>query len=258
MSVITTERVGRTSVLTIQRPEARNALTREVIRGLAAAFDAAGQDPEVRAVVLTGAGGHFCAGADLRKTFQEDPDLLENLETYMDEYHAVIKAIVRCPKPCIASVDGAAVGSGGSRARVRRARRERSGVPAGEVREDRAHARWGGTFWLPRLLGTARAMQAILFAEKLEAAELKSLGLVMKVVPAAELREATMAVAREIEAGPPLAFREIKAAVYGSWGAVEDALRREREGQLKLLRSADALEGNMAWAQKREPQFVGK
>src|ERR1700722_10006177 len=85
MDEVLTERVGRTSVVTISRPEARNALTRGVLRSVKDAFETATRDPEVRVVVLTGAGGHFCAGADLRKSFAQDPDLLANLETYMDE-----------------------------------------------------------------------------------------------------------------------------------------------------------------------------
>jgi enoyl-CoA hydratase/carnithine racemase len=116
----------------------------------------------------------------------------------------------------------------------------------------------GGTFWLPRLIGTARAMRWMLFAEKIEGPELESLGLVMKLTSQAELRETTLAAARELEKGPPMAFAQIKRAVYGSWGDLEDALRREREGQLQLLRSQDAMEGIMAWASKREPNFEGK
>ena len=82
--------------------------------------------------------------------------------------------------------------------------------------------------------------------------------MVREVVEPAALRDATLAVAREIEAGPPLAFAAIKRALYASWGSFEDALRRERTEQLKLLRSADSLEGVTAWMQKREPNFRGE
>jgi 2-(1,2-epoxy-1,2-dihydrophenyl)acetyl-CoA isomerase len=259
MSEVLSERIGRTSVITIHRPEARNALTRETIRGIKDAFDRAAGDREVRAVVLTGAGGHFCAGADLRKSFEQDPDLLANLEAVMDDYHAVIKAIVHCPKPSIASLDGAAVGFG---ADLAFACDLRVASEAAYVQEKFVKIGLmpvgGGTFWLPRLVGTARAMQMILLAQKLEAPQLLALGLVVKVVPSVGLREATLALAREIEAGPPLAFAAIKAAVVASWGSLEEALRREREGQLKLLRSADAMEGIAAWMQKRAPSFEGK
>ena len=115
----------------------------------------------------------------------------------------------------------------------------------------------GGTFWLPRLVGTARAMQMILLAEKVEATELQSLGVVARVVEPDALREATLEVARALEAGPPLAHAAIKRALYASLGDVEDALHREREEQLKLLRSGDVMEGVAAWMQKREPVFKG-
>ncbi len=258
-SEVLVETTGRTRVVTINRPEARNALTRAVITGVRDAFDAAAADDGVRCVVLTGAGGHFCAGADLRKNMMEDPDLLQHLDAYMDEYHAVIKAIVRCPKPSIAMLDGCAVGFGADlalacdlRVATREAYVQEKFVKIGLMPDG------GGTFWLPRLVGTARALRWMLFAEKIEGPELESLGLVMKLTSQSELRDVTLAAARELEKGPPLAFAQIKRAVYGSWGELEDALRREREGQLQLLRSQDAMEGIMAWASKREPNFEGK
>jgi enoyl-CoA hydratase/carnithine racemase len=252
------ERVGRTLVLTIQRPEARNALTRSVLRGLIGGVTQASADEDLRCVVVTGAGGHFCAGADLKKQFADDPNLLDNIEEYIDEYHALVRAIVSCPKPTIAMMDGAAVGFGADiafacdlRVAADSAYAQEKFVKIGLMPDG------GGTFWLPRLIGTARAMQAILFAEKLEAKTLLELGVVAKVVPSGELRDATLAMARAIEAGPPLAHAAIKKAVYASLGDVAEALRREREGQLKLLRSADCFEGIMAWAEKREPRFRG-
>jgi enoyl-CoA hydratase/carnithine racemase len=101
-------------------------------------------------------------------------------------------------------------------------------------------------------------MQMILLAEKVEAAELKALGVVARVVEPDALRSATMAVARLIEAGPPLAHAAIKRTLYASLGDVEDALRLERDEQLKLLRSADVMEGVAAFMQKREPIFQGR
>jgi 2-(1,2-epoxy-1,2-dihydrophenyl)acetyl-CoA isomerase len=256
--VVLIETVGATRIVTIHRPEARNALTRAVIAGLERAFRAAADDAAVRCVVLTGAGGHFCAGADLRQTFAEDPDFADHLEEYMDAYHGVVKAVVRCEKPTIAMMDGAAVGFGADLAlacdlRVcsSRAYVQEKFVRIGLMPDG------GGTFWLPRLVGTARAMQMILLAEKIDAPVLKDLGVAVNVVEADALRESTLAVARVIERGPPLAFAAIKRSLYASWGSLEDALVRERREQLKLLRSADAMEGVMAWAQKREPRFKG-
>src|SRR5260370_30383009 len=135
---------------------------------------AASADPGVRCVVLTGAGGHFCAGADLRQNFMEDPALLDHLEQYMDEFHGLIESVVLCQKPTIAMMDGAAVGFGADLAFAcdlpvasSRAYAQEKFVKIGLMPDG------GGSFWLPRLVGTARAMQMILLAEKVEAAELK-------------------------------------------------------------------------------------
>jgi 2-(1,2-epoxy-1,2-dihydrophenyl)acetyl-CoA isomerase len=259
MSEVLVEREGRTSVVTIARPEARNSLTRAVNRGLVEAFDAAAREPDVRVVILTGAGGHFCAGADLKKNLTEDPELLDKLEEYLDEYHAVIRAIFRCPKPTIAMLDGAAVGFGADlafacdlRVASENAYVQERFVKIGLMPDG------GGTFWLPRLVGTARALQMILLAEKVDAKQMKELGIAADVVPAPRLREATLAMARALEAGPPLAHAAIKEALYASWGSLEDALLRERTSQIRLLRSQDAMEGIMAWVSKREPDFQGK
>jgi 2-(1,2-epoxy-1,2-dihydrophenyl)acetyl-CoA isomerase len=257
--VVLVENVGATRIVTIHRPEARNSLTRAVLRWVTGALVAASGDTAVRCVVLTGAQGHFCAGADLRQNFADDPNMMDHLEAYMDEFHGLIKSIVRCDKPTIAMMDGAAVGFGADmafacdlRVASTRAYAQEKFVKIGLMPDG------GGTFWLPRLVGTAKAMQMVLLAEKVEAAELKALGVVARVVEPEALRGATLDVARIIEGGPPLAHAAIKRAVYASWGSVEDALVRERTEQLKLLRSADSIEGVMAWTQKREPRFQGQ
>ena len=257
--VVLVESVGATRIVTINRPEARNSLTRAVLEGVTAAFHAASADPAVRCVVLTGAQGHFCAGADLRQNFMDDPQMMDHLEGYMDQFHGLIRSVVRCDKPTIAMMDGAAVGFGADlafacdlRVASTRAYAQEKFVKIGLMPDG------GGTFWLPRLVGTAKAMQMVLLAEKIEAQELGTLGVVARVVEPEALRATTMAMAKTIEDGPPLAHAAIKRAMYASWGSVEDALLRERTEQLKLLRSADSIEGVMAWTQKREPRFQGK
>ena len=259
MTAVLTEKIGRTVVVTLNRPEARNSLTKEVVKAIASAIEGASVATDVRCVVLAGAGGHFCAGADLRRTFVEDPDLMDHLDEYMDAFHSLIRAIVRCPKPTIAQMDGAAVGFGVDmalscdlRIASTTAYLQEKFVNIGLMPDG------GGTFWLPRLIGTARAMKAMLLSEKLEAKEIEALGLLTSVVPPGELKAATMALAERIENGPPLAYAALKSAVYGSLGDIEAALKREREGQLRLLKSQDVIEGVMAWSQKRAPDFKGQ
>ena len=248
--VVLVETVEATRIVTIHRT---------VLRQMTAALDTASRDSTVRCVVLAGAGGHFCAGVDLRQNIADDPQMMDHLEAYLDDFHSLIRGIVRCDKPTVAMMDGAAVGFGADmafacdlRLASTRAYAQEKFVRIGLMPDG------GGTFWLPRLVGTARAMQMILLAEKVEAPELHRLGVVTTVVEPDALRNATLAVARAIAAGPPLAYAAIKRAVYGSWGSIDDALRRERDAQLELLRSADFAEGVAAWLEKREPRFEGK
>src|SRR5580700_8533078 len=257
--VVLVENVGATRIVTINRPEARNALTRAVLRGVTRALHRSSADASVRCVVLTGAQGHFCAGADLKQNITDDPQMMDHMEEYIEEFHGLIRSVVRCEKPTIAMMDGAAVGFGADmafacdlRVASTRAYAQEKFVKIGLMPDG------GGTFWLPRLVGTAKAMQMILLAEKVDAAELHRLGVVVKVVPRAELRDATLAIARDLANGPPLAFAAIKRSLYASWGSIEDALLRERTEQLKLLRSSDSMEGVAAWMQKRDPRFEGK
>jgi enoyl-CoA hydratase/carnithine racemase len=117
----------------------------------------------------------------------------------------------------------------------------------------------GGTFWLPRLVGIARAMEMLMFGEPVPAEQALSMGIANRVVPVSALREEAMKMAHRLAKGPPLAYAEMKRAVRASLGGtIDGALDLEKKGQIRCLTSNDCMEGIMAWMQKREPSFEGK
>jgi 2-(1,2-epoxy-1,2-dihydrophenyl)acetyl-CoA isomerase len=258
--VLLDERDGAVAVLTLNRPRAKNALDFALLSALAEGLTRAAQAPDVRAVVLTGNGGAFCSGADLKSAMAEVQGNFGALDTAIDKYHAIIRAIVGAPKPVIAAVDGAAVGFGCDLALAcdlrivsTEAYFQEKFVKIGLMPDG------GGTFWLPRLIGLARAMELMLTGEPVAAARALEMGLVNRVVTREALREEALGLARSLAKGPPLAFGEMKAAVRaGFGGTIDQALDREKIGQLKCLVSSDCMEGVMAWMEKREAQFTGK
>lgn len=258
--VLIQERDGAVALVTLNRPKSKNALNNALILGLSKALKDLAEDPSVRAIVLGGAGGSFCAGADLKSAFAENPNMLDELEPIIDRYHSMIRAIVGAPKPVIGMVDGAAVGFGCDLALAcdirlisTEAYFQEKFVKIGLMPDG------GGTFWLPRLIGLGRAMQYILTGEPIGAETALSLGIANRMLPASELRAATLELAHSLAKGPPLAFAEIKKAVRaGLGGTIDTALDMERAGQLKCLRSNDCMEGVAAWMQRRDPVFQGK
>ncbi len=251
---------GAVAVITLNRPRSKNALNNALISALSQALSRCSEDPSVRAIVLTGAGGSFCAGADLKSAFAENPNMLDQLESIIDRYHAMIRAIVGAPKPVIGMVDGAAVGFGCDLALAcdmrlisTEAYFQEKFVKIGLMPDG------GGTFWLPRLIGIGRAMEYILSGEPITAEKALSMGIANRMLPASELKAQTLELARTLAKGPPLAFAEIKKSVRASLGGtIDTALEMERAGQLKCLRSNDSIEGVMSWMQKRDPVFQGK
>lgn len=257
--VLLVEQHGAVAVVTLNRPKSKNALDPATLSALLETLPKVGDDASVRAVVLTGAGGAFCAGADL-KAAMADPEAFTNLDLTMSRYHGIIRAIVNAPKPFIAMIEGPAVGFGcdmalacDMRLIATDAYLEERFVKIGLMPDG------GGTFWLPRLVGLGKAMELMLTGDRISAEQALSLGLANRVVDAAVLREETMKLADKLSKGPPMAFAEIKRAVRASLGGtIDEALDRERAGQIKLLQSNDCMEGVAAWMQKRDPSFVGK
>jgi enoyl-CoA hydratase/carnithine racemase len=249
---------GRVTTLVMNRPATRNALNRELVLALGAELEKASADPSVRAVVVTGAGEAFSSGADLRAAPVERDET--GMDRRIDEFHAMIRAIVRAPKPFIAAVPGAAVGFGADlalacdlRVLSTRGYLQEKFVKIGLMPDG------GGTFWMPRLVGLGRALEYLLLGTKIDAELACEVGLANRVVEPERLMPAALELAQELAGGPPLAHARIKRAVLESWrGGIEDALAREKAGQLALLGSQDLVEGVMAWAQHRAPQFRGE
>jgi enoyl-CoA hydratase/carnithine racemase len=257
--VLLATREGAVAVITLNRPSSKNSLNTALTRAFAAAARAAGEDPAVRAIVVTGAGGAFSAGADLKSAMMEE-NVFDKIESAIDDVHAMIRAIVDAPKPVIAAVDGAAVGFGCDLAlacdlRVvsSTAYFQEKFVKIGLMPDG------GGTFWLPRLVGVGRAMEFILTGEPIRAEQALALGVANRLVAPDTLMAAALELAASLAKGPPVAFAEIKRAIRQNLGGtIDSALAAEKAGQSKCLRSQDCLEGIAAWMQKREPNFQGK
>jgi enoyl-CoA hydratase/carnithine racemase len=245
--------------ITLDRPGSRNGLTTELCDRLAAGIRDA--PAEIRAIVLTGAGGAFCSGLDLKdamaRGLREPAELERGLR---GSFHGVIRALVESDRPTIARVDGAAAGFGCDLALACDLRVVSDRAVFGEIFVKRGLMPDGGGTWhLPRIVGLGRALELMLTGELIRAEEALRIGLANRVVPHAELAATTHALAAAIAAGPPLVHRAVKRAVYaGLDGDLTAALDREATGQLALLGSRDFGEGVAAFLQKRPPRFEGK
>jgi 2-(1,2-epoxy-1,2-dihydrophenyl)acetyl-CoA isomerase len=251
---------GAVATVTINRPAARNALTAEAKAGLLAALQTASVDTQIRAVVLTGAGGAFCAGQDLR----EHAELLDAgaavaLDTVRTHYNPIIEAIAGMPKPVVAALPGVAAGAGAGLALAADFR-----IAAERVTLLLAFARVGlgadsGTSWtLQRLVGPAKAAELLMLAEPVDALTALDLGLLTSVVPDEELPAAAAAFARRLAAGPTLAYAAIKEGIrFAAAHSLTDALAKEAELQGRLGDTSDHQAATRAFIARQEPTYHG-
>lgn len=249
-------RDGAVASITLDRPDALNALNAQLRGELLRALKEVGRDDSVRAVVLTGQGRGFCAGADLRGGGAER----EFRRVLTSEYHPIVEAILGLPKPVVAAVNGAAAGAGMSLALAADfvvAAESARFVPAfhriGLVPDS------GLTRVLVRALGRHRALEILLGERQLETAEAVQAGLVAAVVPDESLAEVATALARRLAEGPTRAIALTKRLV----GLAEDAtvtevLAAEAALQEVAGRTEDHAEGVAAFAEKRAPVFRGR
>ena len=251
---------GLVARLTLNRPDKLNSFTAAMHEELRTALaQVSGSD--ARALVLTGAGRAFCAGQDLgdREVAPgtEPADLGTSIER---NYKPLVLTLRALPIPVIAAVNGVAAGAGANVALacdIVVAARSASFIQPfnrlGLVPD------CGGTWMLPRLVGSARAMALALTGEKLGAEQAEAYGLIWRCVPDDELHSSVEALAQQFAASPPLGMARTKAAMLGSWGRTFEAqLDVERDAQRELGMTQDYAEGVAAFAAKRAPQFTGR
>ncbi len=250
----------RIATLTLNRPDKMNAFTGPMIERWAWALGEAQRDREVNVVVVTGAGSAFCSGGDVARMGEGAPTPLDHKNMLWEHIHRVPKALEAMDKPVIAMVNGVAVGAGMGMAVMcdLRIASETARFSTGYVRVGLVPGD-GDTYFLPRLVGTARALELLWTAEFIEAVEAERLGIANRVVPADRLAEETYALARRIADGPQVPIRMIKRLVYQS-------LRLDLRTHLDLVSShmavvretQDHKEGVRAFQEKRPPRFTGR
>jgi enoyl-CoA hydratase len=249
---------GATALFTLNRPEARNAFSTELLHELRDAFQNAGDDQSVRAVVLTGVGDRaFSAGADIRQMRSMSAD---DARRWARLGHDVFQVIEDFPKPVIAAINGAAVGGGCEVTLACDFRIIAEGAAMGqpEIRLGLIPG-WGGTQRLPRLVGVARAKDIILTGRMVSAAEALQIGLVGEVVPADRLLAQALEFAGQFAALPPLALGFAKRAItLGLDLDLQEGIAAEIDLISRCFETEDHAEGFAAFLEKRPPSFRGR
>ncbi|EDQ04871.1 1,2-epoxyphenylacetyl-CoA isomerase [Sulfitobacter indolifex] len=243
------------ALITLNRADKMNALTTQMRAELNHAVTEGGR--EGRVVVLTGAGRAFCSGQDLADRAGGVADLEKTLR---EEYAPLLRAIINCPVPTIAAVNGPAAGAGANIALAadvvfasESAYFMQAFTRIGLIPDA------GGTYALPRQMGMAKAMGAALFADKITARQADDWGMIWQAVPDSEFDAHWRAKAAQLASGPTAAYAETKKAIRASWdNGLEDQLSLEAEAQGRCGKSHDFAEGVTAFTQKRSPKFQGR
>jgi enoyl-CoA hydratase/carnithine racemase len=249
---------GAVGTLTLNRPEKLNAFAGSMREQIADGVERLTGDDAVRVIVITGAGRGFCAGADVGYM----AELVERrdeaaMAALVEAGRRVVTAIRSSGKPVIGSINGVAAGGGANLALACDIRiASEDARLAQSFNRIGLHPDWGGTYFLPRLVGPARALELFWTADVIDAPRCLELGLFNKVVPARHLAAETREFARMLAAKPALPLALAKRAVYESLDhSLTEMLDYELDAQLQCFRSSDASEGIRAFAEKRPPAF---
>lgn len=253
-----TERNGGVVTLTVNRPEVRNALDMETAQALHEAVQSAAAHPDTRVIILTGAGGAFGSGADIRAAMQTTITPTEAHRILTEAYAPLIQGVYHCAWPVIAAVDGVAAGISCDLALAcdmrlvsTRGAFAELFVRLGLIPDG------GGTYLLPRLVGLGRALEIMLTGDRIEAEQAVAIGLANRMIPTETFMQEVAEFAARIAGQSPQALmlgkRAMKAALEDR--ALTDAMNREAALQKSILESPDGFEGFLSFIQKRPPQW---
>jgi 2-(1,2-epoxy-1,2-dihydrophenyl)acetyl-CoA isomerase len=248
------------ALLVMNRPDRMNALNNDLATALFGSLRRIAENDAIRVVVLTGAGRAFCAGGDLGVIGKgREANNVKELEPILRAGMGAVLKIRTLPQPVIAAVNGAAAGAGMNIALAADIR-----IAAEEAAFGQNFAKvglfpdYGGTYFLPELVGPSKAAEMFYTGDMIDAKTALQLGLVNRVVPAAQLEAEVKIFAAKLAAGPPLAIRAVKKTLFASQKeALERALEAEVVHQMKCFASEDCLEGIHAFFEKRAPKFRG-
>jgi len=244
------------ATITLNRPDMMNALNTQMRAEITHAVKVA--EADARVLVITGAGKAFCSGQDLGDGGSAASLDLER--TLRDEYLPMLKAIFDCRVPTISAVNGPAAGAGANLALAADVV-----IASDEAYFVQAFTRIGlipdagGTYWLPRQMGAAKAMGAALFADKISAQQASDWGMIYEVAPASTFKEHVEGRAAHLAQGPTVAYRQLKKAIRGSFeNSLDEQLAMEAKLQGRCGKTRDFQEGVVAFLEKRQAVFEGR
>jgi enoyl-CoA hydratase len=260
-AVLLREDRGAIALLTLNRPTKLNALSNELLRALADALDAIEETPAIRVIVITGNGRAFSAGADIA-AFQRHVQVgaAQAIAHFMRPGHQLTRRVESFPKPIIAAVNGFAFGGG-----CELVESTHMALAADSASFCKAEVNigiiptFGGTQRLPRNVGRKAAIELILSGRVFAAAEAARLGLVNRVVPAADLLQEALALATVLTSKPPLTLAAALSAIHrGMDASIDDGLAIEEAAFARIVPTQDTHEGIAAFLEKREPSYHGR